>query len=179
MIRPIALLAAASPLVLAPAPLPAARTVETQTPPSLCHAGEEVIFACRIGAKRVSVCGGQAGGQRYAQYRFGAPGKLELVHPADGTAGAGDLRFAHIAYSGGGEGQVSFANRDVRYVAYSRMTRTRFDGKGNDPAFDSGVVVLRGDKPVASMHCSPRDDGNVDWQLAEKYLPEGEPVDLP
>src|SRR5690242_7709451 len=100
MIQRAWILAALCPLALAPvaARLPGAPAS------GLCRAGEAAIFSCRAGAKQVSVCGGQANGRRYAQYRFGRPGKLELAYPAQ-PAGGG-LRFASVAYSGGGEGQV-------------------------------------------------------------------------
>src|SRR5258705_13278099 len=56
-------------------------------PISLCVKGEKVVFSCRVkrSNKIVSLCSSakltkNAG---YLQYRFGVPGKTELVFPKD------------------------------------------------------------------------------------------------
>src|SRR5689334_9746654 len=69
--------------------------------PSLCRAGEQALFQCRIGARTVSLCGGTgAANQAYVQYRFGRPGQVELAYP---EGGSGTLSWASTGYSGGGE----------------------------------------------------------------------------
>ncbi len=146
----------------------------------LCGPGETVIFECRLGAKRVAVCGGTGTAGAYAQYRLGTPAKLELEYPARTDGGLGGMHHAETAYSGGGEAQVIFPSGGFQYVVYSRMVRTNFKAnEPNDPAFEAGVEVLKGDKAVSKRKCTPTGGGDVDVEAAAKFMPEGEFIYLP
>ena len=172
------LLALALPLAVAPgvAKPPVAADMARSR---LCHPGEAVIFACNIGAKLAAVCGGKSpSGARCAQYRYGVPGKLELTYPGDGASGG--LAHAETAYSGGGESQILFKNAGFQYVVYSRMVRTNFKAnEPNNPAFEAGVAVMKGDKLVGNRKCANPSDVDVDVAAASKFMPEGEFIYTP
>mgnify|MGYP000073639969 CR=1 FL=1 len=116
-----------------------------------CGRGEANLFSCTAGNKRIAVCGvTNAQGQRTAQYRFGSGNGAEIT--LDGG------RFANVAYSGGGESQIEFANGATRYIVYSRTVRTNFDERGNMPEFTDGVVVVSNGRRIANRECT----GNVE-----------------
>lgn len=134
----------------------------------LCAADEPVLFSCRVRTgKTASVCGAAGtGGQRFAQYRYGRLGETpELTFPV--TPADGQIAFATVPYSGGGEGQLMFRRGDVQYVVYSRTIRTRFDGEGNDPVNEDGVAVMRGEELVSRLACTDRDPKAVDYELSD------------
>ncbi len=151
--------------------------------PSLCNLSEVPLFQCAIGAKQLAICAGDVSSQGVVQYRYGAPGKLELVYPAAPQTGAASLKWAMTGYSGGGETQVSFDRSGVEYVVYSRMTRTGFGKDGhNDPKDELGVAVLKGDHLVSDRRCGVAkiEGGHSDWideQRTMRLLPKGEFVD--
>lgn len=157
--------------------VPAAQSAKPA--PSLCGAGETPLFQCVItGGRQVAVCAAE-GGSPAVQYRFGAPGRLELAYPAAGSRGVGSMRWASAAYSGGGEMQIQFDNGGFTYVAYAGMYRTGFgaDGK-NNPVDELGVLVLRSGKVVSRRRCTaaPVKGGSDDWineQATKAALPEG------
>jgi hypothetical protein len=128
---------------------------------SLCKAGEPVLFECGAGAKMIAVCG------ETPEYRFGTPAKLDLA-VSDG------MTHAETAYSGGGEQELIVSNGEYRYIIYSSMIRTNFGPGGNEPAFEAGVTVQRGEKTLATRKCTVPTDAAIDLDLAQKLLPEGE-----
>lgn len=135
-------------------------TAQPRIPALACAAGETPVFTCKFtDGKRVSVCGTAPG---RAEYRFGGD-QPEMVI-------AGGTR-ANVMYSGGGEQQLAFDNGDTRYIVFSRMVRTRFDGAGNEPAISDGVVVERAGTFAAIRICDDPDLHPVDVDAAEKYLP--------
>lgn len=128
-----------------------------------CHADENPIFACRFAdGKQVAVCGTPA---RTAQYRFGGD-TPELV--------LGGGQRAQTMYSGGGEAQIAFDNGDTRYIVFSRMVRTGFDERGNNPAISDGVVVERAGKFAAIRICDDPNVVPVEHSAAEIHLPAAE-----
>ncbi len=133
---------------------------------SLCARGEVVIFHCGMGRKMVSVCG-RHGTPPRAQYRFGAPGDIELAAPGPGQSG---LTYAREMYSGGGALQIRFSNGGYDYAVYSRTVRTGFRGR-NNPRFTDGVMVRRGGRLVSNRSCTTevRADGQADG-----FMPESE-----
>ncbi|RDS76156.1 hypothetical protein DL238_15685 [Alteriqipengyuania lutimaris] len=127
-----------------------------------CASGEEELFSCTAGAKRIAVCGvTNAQGQKTAQYRFGSAEAAEIV--LDGG------RFASVPYSGGGESQIEFANGGARYVVYSRTVRTNFEaGEPNSPEFTDGVLVVRDGTPIAERNCTANAE-SVDVMAGDSY----------
>lgn len=154
--------------LLVPAPVSAQRP---RPATSLCHVGEEPLFQCRIAGRHVALCagGGQAG-ERYVQYRYGRPGRVELAFPDRGSAG---LSWARTGYSGGGELQVNGERQGHRYVLYSRIVRTRFDGVNNAPRFSAGLAVIRGKRTLSDRECSDTDEGWSTEAAVERLLPQG------
>lgn len=137
---------------------------------NLCAPGEPVIFSCQLkNGKSLSVCAAaEEGGPRFAQYRYGATGQeSELVWPA--TRAAGPMKFVSVPYSGGGEAQLSFARGGTDYVVYSRVIRTGFGAEGNQPAFEDGVLVMKGGKTLADHRCQAGGLQSVDYDKAERY----------
>ncbi len=153
-------------LAVGTAPDPGARAAQApDAPGSLCATNEVVIFHCGIGRKMVSVCGGRRP-TPHAQYRFGAPGDIELAVPGPGRSG---LTWAREMYSGGGALQIRFSNGGYDYAVYSRTVRSGFRGR-NDPRFTDGVMVRQGGRLVANRACTTpmRSDAQPD-----EFMPEG------
>ena len=163
---------AAAPLFVAPNP-GAAATPAYDAPGSLCARGEVVIFSCGVGRKMVSVCGGRTPAP-HAQYRFGAPGDIELAFPGPGQSG---LTYAREMYSGGGATQIRFSNGGYDYAVYSRTVRTGFGRDGrNNPRFSDGVMVQRGGRLIANRACTTALRGDAPpWD----FMPEGEMLEFP
>jgi hypothetical protein len=162
-------------LLLLGTPLrPADQAVAAQSPTprgSLCAVGEQVIFSCGIGRKMVSVCGGRATAP-HAQYRYGAPGNIELAFPGPGQSG---LTYAREMYSGGGALQIRFSTGGYDYAVYSRTVRTGFGRSGrNNPQFSDGVMVRRNGRLISNRACTTQVGGDAQ---PEDFMPEGTMMD--
>lgn len=147
----VALVTSAKPIVAA-APAKAASASRS----SLCTARETVVFACRTGAKLVSVCASAdaARGKGHLQYRFGKPdpdAAFELVLPADLRAPDSAASGAVVAFSGGGGSWLRFRHGAYGYVAYSGIGRWGPDGETQEK---QGVVVERDGKQIAQLKCT-------------------------
>ncbi|MEW4447500.1 hypothetical protein [Qipengyuania sp. JC766] len=116
-----------------------------------CGAQETTIFSCEVAnGKRIAVCGGSGG----AEYRYGGD-SVEISIPAE--------RWANVAYSGGGETQISFPRGDTRYIVFSRMVRTNFEaGEPNEPAMSDGVIVLQGENVRNLRTCTDANQPGID-----------------
>ena len=136
---------------------------------SLCAQSETIIFHCGVGRKMVSICGSRVAGIP-AQYRFGAPGDIELAYPGPGQS---PLTYAREMYSGGGAQQIRFSNGGYDYAVYSRTVRTGFNGR-NNPRFSDGIMVRRGGRLVSNRSCTTAVRG--DSQL-ENFMAEGTILD--
>jgi len=144
-----------------------AEAAQASTPRgSLCARGEQVIFSCGVGRKMVSVCGDRRGGP-HAQYRFGAPGDIELAFPGPGQSG---LTYAREMYSGGGALQLRFSTGGYDYAVYSRTVRTGFGRGGNNPHFSDGVMVRRAGRLISNRSCTTETSGDAQ---PEDFMPEG------
>ncbi len=151
---------------------PAAQAVDSILPDtSACAETEGTVFSCKIrDGRTIAVCVRRdEQGREYAQYRFGEGGEPpELAWPTsfDGRG----MEWASVPYSGGGEAQLSFARGDIRYVIYSRVIRTGF-GKGgrNDPKFEDGAYVYRGDRRISALPCAGEADTPVSVAMAEHF----------
>ncbi len=161
-----------------PSKVPAAIMIEDNGVPTLCVKGESVLSSCQAGSRTISVCGA-ADPSDGAQYRANLVDTRELSYPDSDIAGASTMRRATAAYSGGGEAQIQFDNKGSTYVVYSRVVRTRFDGQGNDPAFNAGVAVVKDDKTVGERLCTAPADADLNAPGSEAYMPEGEFIYIP
>lgn len=145
-------------------------------PPTLCQADEDNIFNCHAGKKVISVCASKdaSADHGYLQYRFGAPGKVELtvpnersVHPAR-TAAAGTLMF-----SGGGGGYLRFKAGDFDYVVYTAI------GKGWGEK--DGVAVEQNGKRRGHVSCTdePVSKMGADFSKKAGLSEDKQDFDLP
>ena len=164
-------------LLLLGTPLrPADQAAAAQSPTprgSLCAVGEQVIFSCGMGRKMVSVCGGRATAP-HAQYRYGAPGNIELAFPGPGQSG---LSYAREMYSGGGALQIRFSNGGYDYAVYSRTVRTGFGRDGhNNPRFSDGVMVRRNGRLISNRACTTQVAGDAQ---PEDFMTEGTILEFP
>lgn len=123
---------------------------------SFCTPLEDVVFACRAGAKMVSVCAsrGASRSKGYVQYRFGKPDSrdpLELVlpegQPLPGKAANGE----NVPFAGGGGSWLRFEKAPFAYVVYSGIGRWGAKGETMEK---QGLVVERGGKAIANIKCS-------------------------
>lgn len=146
----------------APEPEPVAQIhpAKGQATPTDCGAHETPIFSCLVqGGKRLAICADGRG----ARYRFGPENAAEI------TIEGG--RWAHTAYSGGGEAQIAFARGDTRYIVFSRMIRTNFEaGEPNQPAISDGVLVQRGGTVISVRRCEGAETLPVQYDAAETHL---------
>lgn len=141
------------------AAVPERAPIAPATSGSLCTPVETTLFTCAIGTRHVSICGGRSG----ATYRYGRPGRIELA--------SNRVAMATAAFSGGGETQITAANRDYTYTVFAKTVRTAFDGNGqNDPQSLSGLLVRRGGKTLSEKACG--DDAPI-LARARSIVPTG------
>jgi hypothetical protein len=141
----------------------------------MCTKGEVTVFECRIGKKKVSACAGGVGSSsKFVQYRYGAERKTELKLPKNSHVRNSFVNFSRAIYSGGGETQIRFSRGEYSYIIYDRVQRSNFSiGKGNDPKFDSGIIIVKGKTVLSNRQCNVgKITSNMD--IAEKLLPKGE-----
>ena len=128
-----------------------------------CAASEQTAFTCRVGGKQVSVCfvAGEEGA--WLQYRFGPAGKPpEMTVPAEPTTPSRAAEGRAESYSGGGASWLRFKRGEHAYVVYTGIGRWGERGATKE---QSGVVVERGGKRIASLLCdgAMRSDLGADW----------------
>lgn len=137
-----------------------------QAQPTLCTAGERVIFSAALvrSTKLVSLCGSPGDGDlpgAYVQYRFGRPGRVELEYPHD-RAGSRQ-QFEHEA-GGGRDKGLWFETNGFRYVI-SEVFPLR--GEAGEPETTLSVYRAGGDprdRPVATFTCrTPYRGGLADF----------------
>jgi hypothetical protein len=134
---------------------------------SFCTPMETVVFACRSGAKLVSVCASKdaARNRGYLQYRFGKPDSadpLEMTVPESMKPAAQVATGQTESFSGGGGAWLRFRNGQFSYVAYTGIGKWGPRGETREKA---GVVVERGGKQVANLKCSGKETSELgpDW----------------
>lgn len=147
-----------------------------------CAAGEQVVFACRTGAKQVAVCASTDATPTsgYVQYRFGRPGQpLELELPAERIAPARAATADNLPFAGGGASWMRFRRGDHAYVVYSGIGQWGPQGEVEERA---GIVVERAGRQIASLPCvDGRAEGKLgpDWFEGVGVDARGEEFDLP
>lgn len=151
---------------------------------SFCTAGEDVVFACRMGAKLVSVCAaqGSTAATSYVQYRFGRADSvepLELQLPDARIVAAQAATGGNVPFAGGGAAWMRFRRGDYAYVVYSGIGRWGPQGETEERA---GVVVERGGRQIAALRC---DDDRAAGELGPDWFErvglggKGEEFELP
>lgn len=146
---------AANPAPAKPAPAkPAPAKTPRQT--SFCTPREIVVFACRTGAKLVSVCASRDASptRGTVQYRFGKPDSndpLELAIPAGTPIPPKAATGENVPFAGGGGSWLRFRSGPFAYVVYSGIGKW---GPRGETREKQGIVVERGDKVVATLPCT-------------------------
>lgn len=126
----------------------------------LCEPDEKLIFGCEIKDKLISICSSKELSKTtgYAQYRFGNPGKIELLYPNSKIPPQSVFFLSSTAYSGGGANIIRFNNSGHEYLIFDSMIRTNFaPDEPNDPEFKAGIVTRHNGKITSTRLCS--DDG--------------------
>ena len=133
---------------------------------TLCKPTEAVVFSCSIGCKLVSLCSDGAT-PKSLNYRFGAPGMVELIHPAPGDAGG--FEWSNLPLYGGGITSVSFKRGGYEYSVYAKIGRARGGGdNAGAPAFEDGVTISCSGKHIKTLIC---DDGGAGFRQSIEWLP--------
>ncbi len=131
-----------------------------------CAQSEQTAFSCRIGARQVSVCFVAGDEGPWLQYRFGRAGKApEMLLPAHPTVPSHAAEGRVESFSGGAASWLRFKRADHAYVVYSGIGRW---GEGGATRTQSGVVVERDGKAIASLLCDGAPNSRLDahWYTA-------------
>lgn len=123
---------------------------------SFCTPLETVVFACRTGAKMVSICQSKeaAPGRGYLQYRFGKPDSaepLEMLLPEGHLPASAVASGQSVPFAGGGGSWLRLRKGPFAYVAYEGIGKWGPKGETREKA---GLVVERSGKVVATLRCS-------------------------
>ncbi|QFI38316.1 hypothetical protein FR932_10885 [Moritella marina ATCC 15381] len=111
---------------------------------NLCLPSEKTSFSCRVGVKSISVC---SANERTVIYRFGQLNKIELELESA-------VHFSRISYSGGGRGQLTFANGKYKYIVYSSGVSGEWLDDGSREYIETaGVYVVKNDDLLADVEC--------------------------
>jgi hypothetical protein len=150
---------------------------------SFCTSQEEVVFACRTGAKLVSICASRdaSATRGYVQYRFGKPDSrepLELRLPEDRPVPSKAVTGASVPFAGGGGAWMRFRKGAFAYVAYTGIGKWGPNGQTREKA---GIVVEQAGKTVANLKCSGRPASLLgpDWFGKAGVQGGGEEFDFP
>lgn len=151
----VALVTSAKPLDGDAAPVAEAAATPGAAAESFCTARESIVFACRSGAKLVSVCASAdiSADSGYLQYRFGKPGAgaIELTLPKDERVPSASATGENVGFSGGGGSWLRFRNGNHGYVVYSGIGRW---GENGQTLEKEGIRVENKGKTVADLPCS-------------------------
>lgn len=144
-----------------PSAAPASRTATpppagARAPATFCTDKETVVFACRTGAKLVSVCAPRQATRAtgYLQYRFGkpdAPDALELALPEGEQPAPKAATGESVPFAGGGGSWLRFRKGAYAYVVYTGIGKW---GPRGETREKSGIVVERAGKEVAHLTCA-------------------------
>lgn len=124
-------------------------------PVTHCVAGEEVFFSCviRDSNKAVSLCGetDESAAPVWLQYRFGVPGRAELVFPLDK---AGSLQqFGGVRQTAKAIG-LTILEVWFRVGAYDYLIAHESGGDCDGECQESNnLVVFKRGSPVTSLSC--------------------------
>jgi hypothetical protein len=132
--------------------------------PTLCLSAEENVFSCHTATKKmISVCASKdmAADHGYLQYRFGSPGKVEVVVPADRSVlPANSALSGTLMFSGGGGGYLRFKAGDYDYVVYTAV------GKGWGEK--DGVATEKNGKRLSHVSCKDEPESKLGADFSAK-----------
>lgn len=121
-------------LLLLAAQLP----IQVSAADSLCLAGEQIVFSCRIAnsAKQLALCAApQLDEKGWLVYRFGAPGKVELEFPEKREGSLQRFGFKHYMRYQTDYTDIAFNIGKTQYSVYDY-----YQGE-EKPTYARGVLV--------------------------------------
>lgn len=127
---------------------------------TFCDANEYVVFSCSTGKKTVSVCASKvfSSSEGYLQYRFGAPGKIEMAyprikqHPRDQFTAF----YATPVMDDGSRAMVVSLAFGVNDYGYEISTFAKQD------TAETSLTVTQAGKTLATLKCQPQSIVNAD-----------------
>ena len=123
----------------------------------------EQIFQCGFGARQAEVV--RDGG--ILTYRFGRPGRPEMV--LSGDAASGNVHYHRTLYAHGEDQTLRFSRGAYSYVVFNAFQTPDYRQEG---AIDqSGLLILRNGRRIARMNCRTGGD------FIERDIFDGLPVD--
>ena len=125
---------------------------------------EERIFQGSVGARQVEVIRNGA----TLTYRFGRPGRWEMV--LSGDAARGNVHYHRTLYAHGEDQTLRFQSGAYAYVIFNAFQTPDYRQEGAVDA--SGLLVLRNGRRVARMNC--RDGGEFTEHAIFDTLPRDE-----
>jgi hypothetical protein len=130
-----------------------------------CADGEVRVLSCKAKAKVLAVCAGPASSPAWLQVRLGAPGRPELVFPADTTRGFGPFAFERRTLATGTATTLTFTHEGTTREVWSQ------DGKDGG----MGINVLVGGRVTRTVACTADlvDDFDV---VADRFGPAAAPA---
>jgi hypothetical protein len=134
---------------------------------SLCTGNETIVFSCHVGRKVISLCR-PSGSPRKLTYRYGVPGRLELIYPGGGPQATGTFYTSSSPLFGGGVTTLAFTHADYEYRIYSKVSRADNGERQQNrtPVFEDGLVIFRNGKQVRQLVCADGGEGfreDIDW----------------
>lgn len=110
----------------------------------------ESVFACSFGARQVEIV---REGERLT-YRFGRPGRPELVLAGD--AASGTIFYHRTLYARGEDQTLRFTSGDFSYVIFNGWSApNRYLEGARDY---SGLLVLRAGRVIRLLNCREGED---------------------
>lgn len=124
-----------------------------------CTRGETVVFECSVGSRTASVCAAQSSGTPM-EYRYGLPGRAEIVVPARTDAPtSAPSALVYLNPLGSFDGYLRFVRGTYSYVVYRFSSREmRRPSDGSAPGWNTwdGILVLRGANTSSVLRCDAR-----------------------
>jgi len=105
-----------------------------------CMPDEQVIFSCgmKTSSKVLSICASRvlSKDKGYIQYRFGAPGNVELEFPSSREGSQGKFAYFHYFRAQVDRTEVGFKNGKYEYSVFSD-----YEGDIKPETYKSGVSI--------------------------------------
>jgi hypothetical protein len=136
---------------------------------TLCSDREKIVFSCHVGRKIVSLCGEKSFRQNLV-YRFGLPGRLELIYPGPKIKGPAKFYRSSAPLYGGGYDAVAFTRGSYEYKIYSKIGRMDSDSQQESriPIFEDGIEIFKNGKLLKRLVC---DDGGQGFREDVAWIP--------
>ena len=132
--------------------------------PAQAAEAPERIFSCSFGARQVEV---ERDGATLT-YRFGRPGRPEMV--LSGDAASGNIHYHRTLYARGEDQTLRFQSGAYSYLIFNAFLAPNYWQQ--DSVDQSGLLVLHNGRRIARMNC--RDGGEFTEHPIFAQLPQDE-----